>query len=103
MNRLCSQEYRVPGSDVILDKGTRVVGSILGIHRDPRFYKNPLEYDPDRFSEERKLEIKPGTYIPWGLGPKACIGKLLSLILIKCEKISQLNLDKINLIKTVTK
>lgn len=75
LNRSVSQNFKIPGTDIVLEKGTAVVGSILGIHRDSRFYDNPMEFDPDRFTEKRRHDIKPGTYIPFGLGPRACIGK----------------------------
>lgn len=48
---------------------------IFSIHRDPRYFPNPLKFDPERFSDENKHNIKPFTYMPFGLGPRNCIGK----------------------------
>jgi cytochrome P450 family 9 len=44
-------------------------------HRDPQFFPDPLKFDPERFSEENKHNIQPFTYMPFGLGPRNCIGK----------------------------
>lgn len=46
----------------------------MGLHRDPRYYSNPSTYDPDRFSDEQKSKIIPCTYMPFGEGPRICIG-----------------------------
>lgn len=46
----------------------------MGLHRDPDHFPNPMKFDPDRFSDERKGSIKPYTYFPFGEGKRACIG-----------------------------
>jgi cytochrome P450 family 138 len=54
-----------------LEPGSTVVVSALLTHEDPRFYDEPLRFDPDRF-----LDAKPGTYewVPFGGGTRRCIG-----------------------------
>lgn len=47
-------------------------------HRDPRYFDNPLKFDPERFSPGRSDNIQPFTYIPFGAGPRACIGAALA-------------------------
>ena len=49
-------------------------------HRDPRFFTDPLQYDPDRWSPERIGEIPPNAFIPFGLGPHVCIGNRLAMM-----------------------
>ncbi len=41
---------------------------------DPEVYDDPEEFRPERFSPENKTSIKTGTYMPWGLGPRQCMG-----------------------------
>lgn len=48
-------------------------------HRDPRFFPDPLKFDPDRFSEERIDEIPQDAYFPFGAGSHICIGKHLAM------------------------
>jgi cytochrome P450 len=44
------------------------------IHRHRRYWRDPDVFDPDRFSAEREDEIIPGTWLPFGLGPRVCVG-----------------------------
>ncbi|TWT93410.1 Epi-isozizaene 5-monooxygenase/(E)-beta-farnesene synthase [Botrimarina colliarenosi] len=48
-------------------------------HRDPRFFADPLTFDPDRFSAEREGDIPKGAYFPFGHGPRICIGQQLAM------------------------
>lgn len=45
------------------------------LHREPRNFKNPEQFDPERFAEGRADEIPKGAYIPYGAGPHQCIGR----------------------------
>lgn len=58
-----------------MDKGTVVMIPLYPIHRDPENYTEPEVFDPERFNEENKRNIKPFTYIPFGAGPRNCVGK----------------------------
>lgn len=49
-------------------------------HRDPRFFPDPLAFDPDRFSPEREGDIPKGAYFPFGHGPRVCIGQHLAMV-----------------------
>lgn len=47
---------------------------IYGLHHDPKHFPDPEKFDPERFSEENKHNIAPNTYLPFGVGPRNCIG-----------------------------
>lgn len=56
---------------------------VYGIHHDPKYYPNPEQFYPERFSEENKDAILPYTYMPFGVGPRTCIGNRFALVEIK--------------------
>ena len=47
---------------------------MYSIHRDPEFYPDPDKFDPERFNAEAKQSRDPYTYLPFGHGPRNCIG-----------------------------
>lgn len=68
--------------NLIIPKGQRNLISVLGLHYDPEYFPNPDKFDPDRFSDENKASIRPYTYLPFGEGPRNCIGMFCVLFLI---------------------
>ncbi|KAF2900432.1 hypothetical protein ILUMI_05749 [Ignelater luminosus] len=68
---------------IYVDANTSVWIPTYAIHRDPQYYPNPDKFDPERFSEENKNDIKPFTYLPFGAGPRNCIGARLALLKVK--------------------
>lgn len=74
LSRECTKDYPIPGSKFTIQKGTPVIISLLGIHRDAQYFPNPEQYDPDRFTEE-KHAYDEDMYMPFGVGPRNCIGE----------------------------
>lgn len=56
---------------------------IFALHRNEQFFPNPLIYDPDRFSVENQESIPPYAYIPFGMGPRNCIGERFGVVQVK--------------------
>lgn len=56
---------------------------IYGYHRDPNYFPDPLKFDPERFNEENRGNIDPDTYLPFGIGPRNCIGSRFALMEVK--------------------
>ncbi len=61
--------------DFYLPARTTVLISQFVTHRDPRFFPDPLRFDPDRFSAEGKARRTKFTYFPFGAGARQCIGE----------------------------
>ncbi|XP_019867195.2 probable cytochrome P450 313a2 isoform X2 [Aethina tumida] len=61
------------GSRVIL-KGMDFAVSIFNVHRSKKYWKDPLKFDPNRFTPEQVKQRHPYTYIPFSAGPRNCIG-----------------------------
>ncbi|KAL3841596.1 hypothetical protein ACJMK2_019713 [Sinanodonta woodiana] len=68
---------------VNIPKGLDVNIPIYSLHMDPEFWPDPHKFDPERFSPENKDNIKPFTFLPFGAGPRNCIGKRLALLQAK--------------------
>lgn len=74
--RTCRKNYKIPDTDFVLPEGTHVNIGVLGLHHDPEYYPNPEKFDPDRFTEENKNKRPAYTYLPFGDGPRICIGNI---------------------------
>jgi len=55
--------------------GTLAGVSPLLLHHDPRWYDRPEEFDPDRWLDGRQKSLPRNAYLPFGTGPRACIGE----------------------------
>jgi cytochrome P450 len=65
--------YRLPA-------GTFAIVAIYAMHRDPALWEDPLCFDPDRFSPERSKGRDRWQYLPFGGGPRACIGDHFAML-----------------------
>lgn len=64
----------MPGTKHVIQKGVGIWVPIYAIQRDPEFYPDPERFDPDRFLPEEVEQRNPITYMPFGDGPRQCIG-----------------------------
>ncbi|KAF2886389.1 hypothetical protein ILUMI_19784 [Ignelater luminosus] len=85
VDRVCTKPYTIEPirngeKPVHLEKGDVLMLPIYGLHRDKQFYPDPDRFDPERFSDENKGSIYPYSYIPFGSGPRSCIGNRFALL-----------------------
>jgi cytochrome P450 len=63
-----------------LAKGSLIGVNIVGMHHRPAYFPEPYRFDPDRFAPEREKEIPRGAYLPFGAGPRVCIGNHFAMM-----------------------
>lgn len=73
------EDYTMP-SEVRLEKGMRIHLPVYHLQRNPKYFPNPEEYNPNRFSPENKKNITPYSYFPFGEGPRICIGEYIIIL-----------------------
>ncbi|NXW78845.1 CP3A9 protein, partial [Hirundo rustica] len=81
IERTCKKDVEING--VIIPKGVVVTIPPYVLHRDPDYWPNPDEFRPERFSKGNKESIDPYTYLPFGAGPRNCIGMRFALLTLK--------------------
>ena len=59
---------------------TATIASAWATHRHPKFWDDPLSFDPERFTPEREKARHRYAYFPFGGGPRACIGQYFSML-----------------------
>jgi cytochrome P450 len=60
--------------DLDIPAGSTVVVFIYGVHHSPQYWENPERFDPTRFTKANEKLHRPGSYLPFGAGPRGCIG-----------------------------
>jgi cytochrome P450 family 3 subfamily A len=74
------EDIDLDNSNVKIPKGVIVEIPVYAIHHDSEFYENPFVFNPDRFMPENRSNITPYSYIPFGAGPRNCIGMRFALL-----------------------
>jgi cytochrome P450 len=81
--------YQYPG-------GTFTIQYIYGVHHDPDLWPNPEHFDPTRFEPERIKDQVPYSYLPFGGGPRLCIGNqfaMMEMLLVVSYVVRHYTLD----------
>ncbi|XP_066154468.1 cytochrome P450 6a2-like [Euwallacea fornicatus] len=95
--RRCTKSYKIPDTDIIIEKGTMVHIPVIGIQWDPNYYPNPEEYNPENFSPEKIASRPDFTWMPFGEGPRQCIGMRFGLMQAKIGIVALLSKFKFTL------
>ncbi len=80
--------------DIVIPRGATVVVFVYGVQHSSRYWENPERFDPERFTKANEKLHTPFTWLPFGAGPRGCIGgnyamlqifMILSVLLRKYE------------------
>ncbi|KAA1421195.1 cytochrome P450 [Nocardioides humilatus] len=76
--RLCVEDTEVDGC--VVPAGSDLLVSVWNIHRRPDLYPDPERFDPSRFLPENDKDRGRYDWLPFGAGPRACIGQHFSIL-----------------------
>lgn len=87
-DRICTKDFELPsagpGSKPLLVKeGMSVAIPVYGLHHDPKYFPDPWTFKPERFLGNNKEIVNSAYYLPFGIGPRMCIGNRFALLEIK--------------------
>ncbi|EDV24428.1 uncharacterized protein TRIADDRAFT_13664, partial [Trichoplax adhaerens] len=97
INRDVKQDTTING--VHIPKGVMIGFPVYSIHHDPQFWSNPDDFIPERFMPEEKVKLVPYSYIPFGGGPRNCIGMRLALLEVKLALVKLMQKVKFTTVK----
>ena len=72
IDRMAVVDDRV--GDVAIPRGSMVIVYVYGAHHAPRYWRNPESFDTERFTKANEQLRTPFTFLPFGGGPRGCIG-----------------------------
>ncbi|CAG2164092.1 unnamed protein product, partial [Oppiella nova] len=80
LQRKAMADYKLGDTGIQLFKSQDVEIPVYAIHHSEEYYPQPEKFIPDRFLPENRHKITPYTYIPFGAGPRNCIGMRFALM-----------------------
>ncbi|XP_060696315.1 cytochrome P450 3A19-like [Hemiscyllium ocellatum] len=81
IDRVCKKDVQLNG--VTVPKGTVVMVPAYVLHHDPKYWSEPEEFRPERFSKENRESRNPNIFLPFGVGPRNCIGMRFAQLMMK--------------------
>ncbi|XP_029671912.1 probable cytochrome P450 6a14 isoform X1 [Formica exsecta] len=97
LSRICTEEINLPTTNIYVPKGMLITIPLLGLHHDPSIYPDPDKFDPERFNEDEVAARHPYAYLPFGEGPRGCIGSRFAYMQTKVGLVSLLSKFKFKL------
>nr|XP_046472608.1 cytochrome P450 6A1-like isoform X1 [Neodiprion pinetum] len=89
-------DYTFRGTNVTIPKGQKVWIPVWDIHQNPKYYPKPEVFDPERFTDDMRQARHPMTYLPFGDGPRNCIGARFAVYQTKLGLIKVLSNFKVD-------
>ncbi|ERL90826.1 hypothetical protein D910_08172 [Dendroctonus ponderosae] len=111
--RRCTKDYKIKDTNIVIEKeddtnltelfmlGTRIYIPVIGVHLDPEYYPDPERFDPEKFTPENKATRPDIAWMPFGAGPRQCLGMRFGLLQTKVALASLLQKFKFTLNKVM--
>ncbi|KAL0901852.1 hypothetical protein ABMA27_007009 [Loxostege sticticalis] len=80
LTRVCCRQYSFDDIGLTIDAGVRVIVPVRALHMDPKYWNKPEEFRPERFHPDEFTATQKAVYLPFGEGPRTCIGTRLGLM-----------------------
>ncbi|XP_043511358.1 probable cytochrome P450 6a14 isoform X2 [Frieseomelitta varia] len=74
LTRRAMENYTFKGTKITIPKGMKIWVPVYGIQTDPDIYPEPEKFDPERFEDDAVAARHPMSFLPFGDGPRNCIG-----------------------------
>jgi len=84
-DRECNKDWEYKG--IKIKKGTKIGIPIQVVHKNPEYWPEPELFRPERFLKENAGNIVPCSYLPFGQGPRACLGERFAVVEIKAAMV----------------
>lgn len=79
LDRVTNKDYYLEKYNLHIERGILIDLGFYAIMNNPKYWPEPEKFDPERFMPGNKEKIVPGSYCPFGIGPRHCIGMRFSL------------------------
>ncbi|PZC83862.1 hypothetical protein B5X24_HaOG200099 [Helicoverpa armigera] len=76
LHRVCAKKYKIEELGITIDPDVKIIIPVEGIQNDEKYFENPTQFKPDRFNDPSEERHK-FAYMPFGEGPRQCIGARL--------------------------
>ncbi|KAG8228711.1 hypothetical protein J437_LFUL009393 [Ladona fulva] len=81
LSRIAVENYTIPGTDLKIEKNTMIFISTYSMQHDEKFFSEPSKFDPDRFLHRN--EWNHFSFLPFGDGPRLCIGERFAMLQVR--------------------
>ena len=83
LERPCTKDYKLPNTDLVVEKGMRVRLNNVGICSDSEIYPKPEEWNPENFLKENRANRNPYSFMAFSLGPRNCLAMRFAMFEMK--------------------
>ncbi|CAK9804505.1 Cytochrome P450 6j1 [Anthophora quadrimaculata] len=100
LSKICTNEYELQGSDGLTFRakpGQEILIPLHALHHDEKYWTKPYIFDPERFNDERKQTVEKMTFLPFGEGPRICVGMRMAMLQMKAALATMLRNYKIEI------